>query len=95
MTPFEASFDFQADQIKFDKDEQNAKFFYCKYNYAVVNKELSIDKVERHADFRSFKILDPMYYNGKYGKQSKNGHESMFIVNGYAEKKDGNFLNPF
>ena len=95
LAPFTASFDFHADEIKFEKDENGAKFFYCKYNYAVVNKELSIDKVERHSDFRCFKIIDPQYYSGKFRRQSKNGYDSMFLVNGYAEKDDSNFMNPF
>ena len=59
MTPFTASFDFQVDELKFEKDENGCKFFFCKYNYAVKNRELSIDKVERNAEFRSFRILDP------------------------------------
>ena len=66
VTPFVASFDFQADELKYDKDENGCKNFYCKYNYSISNQELNMDKQERHANFRYLKVMDPSYYTGKF-----------------------------
>jgi len=70
-----------------------------KIEYAFVKKNTytNINQKEREPK-RTFQIQDPSRYRGQLGAQGTDlwsNTDKVFIVNGFVQKADGNFIGPF
>mmetsp|Transcript_16995 Transcript_16995/g.26196 ORF Transcript_16995/g.26196 Transcript_16995/m.26196 type:complete len:427 (-) Transcript_16995:1239-2519(-) len=100
VRPMKGSFQFSNSDLTFQKDfSTGSKYLELSYYYL---RETETGQEIREREIRSnflrqIVIQDPHSYQGYFGDDPAffKDEPEVFIINGYAEKVDGNFLPPF
>lgn len=98
MQVFEGQVLISNDDLKFDLNKQ---ILPIKYKYILNRKGHRHIMHERDNSLRVLDIMDPKdytgltYYNNDETFDGLGGDDKLYIINGRAEKSDGNFLRPF